>query len=1192
MSVIMNARGTSVPFFSIGNRGITVYQGSADPALTYTVKNGDLWVDTSTSFVKMRKAGTWGSSSPAGVTSVDIASPSEGIHFSGGPITTSGTFGVALANDLAAVEGLTTTGIVRRTATDTWTAGTLVDLNAEVQGNLAVNHLNSGVGATATTFWCGDNTWKTPSTGVTSVGVSGANGIGVSGSPITSSGTIALTLGAITPTSLALTSLNPNRVLYLNGSQVASVSAGLTYDGSTLGVGATNTAASILAVGSNGTNPLIGTLQQGVSSVMQATANATAGSIGNVSSVSTVAGVFTMPFAMAYRAQTVGKGSGSTISYAIGYYADPQSQGTNNASFADNRAFSGNWFINQADTTPTQLNGLVGLGGTTVSNAVVNVGASNPLTTGSQIGVATNMTLPATTTTGMTGFSNSVTTASSAFTLPYAVGYTANSPTIGVGSTITNTVGYYAPVSTSGTNNSAFSDNRTSTGNWFINQAGSAPSTFGGPVTFAGSQTVSGGTANSIQYLNGSKVSSTTATFAFNGTNFAVGTSTLSAALVTLVGGVTDSGGESSIRISSSAPSTIPATIGTGSSSATLQLFGGASALAGSARGGQIDLLGGGVGGVILFRTGVATGGTSQPEQMRLDALGNLGVGVTPSAWGASFKAIEMNGGAMFTPTSGASLYAVQNGYYNGTNWIYKTTAPISATLQTAGTHTWYMGASATAGATWSIPTSANMTLDSSGGNSHLTLVSAYNSGSANYSINLSQSGLSGGYLAGGAGGASGGFALSQGGWYYGSGNYITDANSTSYASIVGVAGALSFYANAGLTASTQFSPSPKMTLDSNGNIGLGVVPSTWSGGNTAIQIVGSSHVAGAAALTTGYNYFHNTTPKYLATGPLATQYVQVGGNHQWNSAPAGTAGANITFTEYMRLDSTGNLGIGTSTISSFGHGGTNVIQQIHNAGTATNSQTHTIYTSGYNTSGASTIGSISFALPAASTGGLGRIADVSGVTDSASTMAAPSGGLTFSTKGVGDATALGRMTLDAGGRLLVNTTTAIGGASESIQTIGLVSGGQNYCYLAAGPTSGVSAFAMRSYSTTAAAVVGSIQFTSSATSYNTSSDYRLKNVDGPLIGSGEFIDALQPKQGTWKVDGSKFVGFIAHEVQVVSPSTTHGVKDAVDETGKPVYQGMEYGSAEFIANIVAELQNLRKRVASLESQLTASPQQ
>jgi hypothetical protein len=117
--------------------------------------------------------------------------------------------------------------------------------------------------------------------------------------------------------------------------------------------------------------------------------------------------------------------------------------------------------------------------------------------------------------------------------------------------------------------------------------------------------------------------------------------------------------------------------------------------------------------------------------------------------------------------------------------------------------------------------------------------------------------------------------------------------------------------------------------------------------------------------------------------------------------------------------------------------------------------------------------------------------------------------------------------------------------------------------------------------------IVGTITTTSSATAYSTSSDYRLKDNPQPLSGSGTFIDALQPKTWTWKIDGRRGVGFIAHEVQEVSPDSVHGAKDAVDNQDNPVIQAMEYGSAEFIANIVAELQSLRTRVAELESKLT-----
>jgi hypothetical protein len=114
--------------------------------------------------------------------------------------------------------------------------------------------------------------------------------------------------------------------------------------------------------------------------------------------------------------------------------------------------------------------------------------------------------------------------------------------------------------------------------------------------------------------------------------------------------------------------------------------------------------------------------------------------------------------------------------------------------------------------------------------------------------------------------------------------------------------------------------------------------------------------------------------------------------------------------------------------------------------------------------------------------------------------------------------------------------------------------------------------------------VVGSVSTNGSNTTWATSSDYRLKNIDGPLTGSGIFIDALKPKVGTWKVDNSKFVGFLAHEFAEVSPMSVTGEKDAVDSDGKPVYQAMQAGTAEVIANLVAELQSLRQRVAALES--------
>lgn len=107
----------------------------------------------------------------------------------------------------------------------------------------------------------------------------------------------------------------------------------------------------------------------------------------------------------------------------------------------------------------------------------------------------------------------------------------------------------------------------------------------------------------------------------------------------------------------------------------------------------------------------------------------------------------------------------------------------------------------------------------------------------------------------------------------------------------------------------------------------------------------------------------------------------------------------------------------------------------------------------------------------------------------------------------------------------------------------------------------------------------GSITVTTSATAYNTSSDYRLKNITGPVTNSGTYIDSLNPVEGTWKVDGSTFVGLIAHEVQEASRTQI-----VVGEKDGEKMQGMDYSSAEIIANLIAEVKSLRARVATLEA--------
>ena len=257
-----------------------------------------------------------------------------------------------------------------------------------------------------------------------------------------------------------------------------------------------------------------------------------------------------------------------------------------------------------------------------------------------------------------------------------------------------------------------------------------------------------------------------------------------------------------------------------------------------------------------------------------------------------------------------------------------------------------------------------------------------------------------------------------------------------------------------------------RMTLDSSGNLGLGVTPSAWSADYKAFDLyfgAVASEWANYGQTMLSNNAFQSaasTSPvwKYKYNQPAAL-YLQDKNVHSWLTAPSGTAGSAITFTQAMTLDASGNLLVGTTSAQ-----GRLTVRQD------------------------STTGSPLFIVNAAVSG---KFASFEG--------------------------------------------------NGSIQ--------------------------------------GSITWSGSTTAYNTSSDYRLKNITGPITTSGAYIDSLNPVEGTWKADGSIFVGLIAHEVQEASRTqVATGVKDGEQ------MQAMDYSNSELIANLIAEVKSLRARVAALES--------
>lgn len=301
-------------------------------------------------------------------------------------------------------------------------------------------------------------------------------------------------------------------------------------------------------------------------------------------------------------------------------------------------------------------------------------------------------------------------------------------------------------------------------------------------------------------------------------------------------------------------------------------------------------------------------------------------------------------------------------------------------------------------------------------------------------------------------------------------------------------------------------------------------------------------------------------------TLPDATGTVNVSGLA--NEVPAGSAGApaiyptgdtntgiffpaadTIAFaeggSESMRIDSSGNVGIGTSSPGA----------RLEVTGEAR------IYPSS----------------------GAANLRFGSGGAEKAKLAVDTSSNMIFETAGAE------RARIDASGNLLVGTTNGGLGATN-----GVVIGPSESAW-----TTGTSAVVpIRIYNKGTAGArylmefrnssnaVGAITHNNSSTTYSTSSDYRLKEDWQPMAGASERVLALKPVNFAWKVDGSRVDGFLAHEVQAVVPEAVTGAKDEVDADGNPQYQGID--QSKLVPLLTAALQEALAEIANLKTRLIA----
>lgn len=187
---------------------------------------------------------------------------------------------------------------------------------------------------------------------------------------------------------------------------------------------------------------------------------------------------------------------------------------------------------------------------------------------------------------------------------------------------------------------------------------------------------------------------------------------------------------------------------------------------------------------------------------------------------------------------------------------------------------------------------------------------------------------------------------------------------------------------------------------------------------------------------------------------------------------------------------------------------------------------------------------------------------------------------ISFWTNSAGGASAATqRMVIDSSGEVLVGTTTV----RARLTLEKAFGGGTAIDTNTTTASTTYSAAAFRHNGT----LSGSIAVSTTATTYATSSDYRLKENIEPVADGITRLKQLNPSRFNFIADPDTTVdGFIAHEVQVVVPEAITGEKDAEDDDGNPIYQGID--QSKLVPLLTAALQEAIAKIETLEAKVAA----